>query len=171
LTTTKGGVFILFMSPFLFVLPVILFLHLFSYRLYKTHILKLKTWDLNICCGKTDGRGINADIKKHGDLPNFVLIDSIYKLPFETKAFNETLCSHTMEHVDDPELFYKELERVSKNITIVIPPLWDIFAVLNIFEHKWIFLSFTKKHHKLPRYIRLPFSRTFQKYFTQFNNA
>src|SRR6056297_2061140 len=138
-----------------------------SYNISKKKILESRSWDLNICCGKTDGGGVNADIYKHTDVPNFRLIDDIYNLPFSDNQFQNVLCSHTMEHVEEPHKFFKELQRVSKKVTVVVPPLYDITAVLNFFEHKWIFLSFGKKHSELPKYIKLPFARIIQKKFGQ----
>ena len=145
--------------------------HFVSYKLEKKRILESQAWGLNICCGKTDGGGINADIFQHQDLPNFQLVDSIYNLPFKNKQFDSVLCSHTIEHVDSPELFFKELQRVGQQVTIVVPPLYDLAAVLNIFEHKHIFLTFKKEHHQLPGYIRLPFSNALQNRIGQINNA
>lgn len=139
----------------------------FSYRILKRRILRERKWDLNICCGKTDGGGINVDIVCHLDLPRYQQVQNIYNLPFEDGAFGTVLCSHTMEHVDDPVRFDAELRRVGREVTIVIPPLYDIAAVLNVFEHRWIFLTFRKKHHKLPRHVRLPFSRGVQRRFGQ----
>lgn len=142
--------------------------HFISYRLLKNFMIKHKKYGLNICCGNTSNGSVNADIVKHSDVPNFILIENIYKLPFQHHQFDTVLCSHTMEHVDDPESFYSELKRVGKQITIIIPPIWDIAAMLNVFEHKWIFLTFRKKHiNDLPRRIRLPFSQTIQKWFGQ----
>jgi hypothetical protein len=66
--------------------------------------------DLNICCGTTDGGGINADILQHSDVPNFVKLDSIYRLPFADKQFGVVLCSHTAEHVHYPQRFDRELQ-------------------------------------------------------------
>ena len=63
----------------------------------------------NICCGRTDGGGINADIVQHGDVPNFVKLDSIYRLPFADGQFEVVLCSHTAEHVQYPQRFDREL--------------------------------------------------------------
>ena len=97
------------------------------------------------------------------ELPNFIRINDIYHLPFRDGEFQTVLCSHTIEHVDDPESFYKELARVGKKVTLVIPPLWDISAVWNVFEHKWIFLTLKKEHNSIPRYIRLPLSPYIQK--------
>jgi hypothetical protein len=137
--------------------------HYISYFYLKKRILAKHKWDLNICCGKTDGGGINADIFKHEDVPHFVVIENIYRLPFADKEFDKVLCSHTLEHVEDPALFYKELTRVGREVTVVIPPLWDISAVFNIFEHQWIFLSLKKEHTSLPKHVRLPISAFIQK--------
>jgi SAM-dependent methyltransferase len=145
--------------------------HYISYKLEKNRILNSQKWDLNICCGKTDGGGINADIFQHSDLPNFQLVENIYDLPFKTNQFDNVLCSHTIEHVDDPEAFYRELSRVGKKVTIVVPPLYDLGAVLNIFEHQHIFLSFKKEHTDLPSFIRLPFSKLIQEKLGQINHA
>ena len=156
-----------FLTYFLGFVFYLIFAHLFSYKILKNKILKSRKWDLNICCGKTNGGGINADIKKHKNLPNFILIKNIYKLPFKNKQFNYVLCSHTIEHVDDPIQFYKELKRVGKNVVLVIPPLWDICAAFDITVHKWLFLTFKKKHAELPRFIPLPFANAFHKVFGQ----
>ncbi|MDF1753951.1 MAG: methyltransferase domain-containing protein [Verrucomicrobiales bacterium] len=149
---TLAGIFAL--------MPILNFL---SYRVMGGIIRnRREKWDLNICCGKTDGGGVNVDIVKHADVPNLIVVDSIYDLPFSTDQFDNLLCSHTIEHVEDPEAFFNELQRISKEVTLVIPPLWDLSAVLNIFEHRWIFLTFRKEHHKLPNYIKLPLAKAYQ---------
>lgn len=142
--------------------------HYLSYVILKNKTLKKRKWDLNICCGKTDGRGINADIQRHKDLPNFVLIKDICHLPFKDKQFDHVLCSHTIEHVDNPRRFYQELKRVGKNLTLVVPPLWDVFsAFLAIPCHKWLFLTFKKEHQNLPKFVPLIYAQAFQKLFGQ----
>ena len=140
--------------------------HILSYSIIKRTILRQQKWDLNICCGKTDGGGINADIVAHSALPNMVLVD-IHRLPFRDRQFNTVLCSHTMEHVADPDGFFQELSRVGDDVTIVIPPLWDVSAALNVFEHRYIFLSFKKTHKSLPPYIELPLASAVQRYLGQ----
>ena len=138
-------------------------LNFLSYRIMGSIIRnRREKWDLNICCGKTDGGGVNVDIVKHAEVPNLVVVDDIYNLPFTNDQFDNVLCSHTIEHVDDPEAFFAELDRVAKEVTLVIPPLWDLSAVLNIFEHRWIFLTLRKEHHKLPNYIKLPLAKAYQ---------
>ncbi len=129
-----------------------------SYSVMKERIISRQQWDLNICCGKTGAGKINADIIRHAQIPNFVLIDDIYQLPFADRQFKKVLCSHTIEHVEQPELFFRELCRVGESVTIVLPPLWDLFAAFNFLEHKWIFLTMRKTHHSLPGYLPLPFA-------------
>lgn len=50
--------------------------HYASYTLGMNRVLKKQKWDLNICCGRPDGAGVNVDIIQHKDLPDF------FKLPF-----------------------------------------------------------------------------------------
>lgn len=145
--------------------------HLISYHWLKNKIVKRKKWDLNICCGQTDGGGINVDIVEQKNIPNLKIVRDIYKLPFKNNQFQSVLCSHTIEHVDDPQAFFKELQRVGQKVTLVIPPLYDITAALNIFEHKHLFLSFKKEHHQLPHFIKLPFASSLHKRLGQINNA
>ncbi|MBN2617216.1 MAG: class I SAM-dependent methyltransferase [Spirochaetales bacterium] len=153
-------IYILFI---VFIFFVIWLLNFISYRVINKIIFISQKWDLNICCGKTDGGGVNADIYQHIDLPNFVKIEDIYNLPFKDNQFNSVICSHTMEHVDDPDRFFIELSRVGKEVTIVVPPIYDIAANLNFIEHKWVFLCLKKKHNTLPLYYKLPFSDFIQK--------
>ena len=142
-------------------------LNLFSYRILKTRIIReRRKWDLNICCGDIDGGGLNADIVAQ-DVPNFVLTQDIYRLPFKDGEFESVLCSHTIEHVDDPDAFWAELNRVGQEVTLILPPLWDLAAALNIFEHKWIFLSWRKRHHALPRHVRFSWADSYQQRFGQ----
>lgn len=137
------------------IVALLFVLNFISYGVLKNRILERRSWDLNICCGKTDGGGVNADIMKHADVPNYIEVD-IYNLPFADKQFEHVLCSHTIEHVDDPRRFFAELNRVGEHVTLVIPPLWDLSAALNVLEHKWIFLTFKKEHRTLPPRVRLP---------------
>ena len=143
------------------------FTNVLSYTIIKNKVLRSRKWDLNICCGKTDGGGINADIVKHAEIDRFQLLDSIYKIPFEDKSLDYVISSHTIEHVEDPGAFHKELERVGRHVTILVPPLWDVTAALNFLEHKFVFLTFKSLHTKLPKFIKLPLSGWCQKKFGQ----
>ena len=42
-----------------------------SDRLIKNRVLLERDWDYNICCGTTDGGGINADVFRHGPVRRF----------------------------------------------------------------------------------------------------
>lgn len=141
--------------------------HQISYRFMKTRILKRQKWELNICCGRTDGGGVNADIIRHSQLPRFQAIEDIYQLPFSDKQFATVLCSHTLEHVEDPDRFFSELCRVGRKVVLVLPPLWDVTAALNIFEHRWIFLTSKKEHDRPPRRLRLPLAAALHRWLGQ----
>lgn len=136
--------------------------HILSYQLLKRRIVGRRRWGLNICCGTTDGGGVNADIVAHAPLPKFVQVN-VERLPFRDEQFNTVLCSHTLEHVDDPAAFYHELHRVGERVTLVLPPLWDVTAAFNILEHQWLFLTLKKEHTTLPPYVRLPLAAPIQK--------
>jgi len=138
-----------------------------SYGLLKNRILRMRKWGLNICCGKTDGGGINADIVRHSQVPNFVLLSDIYALPFADNSFADVLCSHTIEHLEDPRRFYRELQRVGREVMLVVPPLWDLSAAFNVLEHRWLFLTVRKRHTKLPPFVRLPLAATVQQLLGQ----
>jgi SAM-dependent methyltransferase len=144
------------------VTAIILFLHWYSYSYLKSSIVSRRQWDLNICCGTIDGGGVNVDIVQHADVPNFVEVDNIYNLPFEDQQFDTVLCSHTIEHVDYPRRFDRELRRVARSVVYIVPPTWDLAAALNIWEHKWLFLTLRKVHYTLPRCTPLPFARKLQ---------
>lgn len=154
-------------SIFIGLVILAFFLNWLDYRFIKNIYLNSKRFDLNICCGNTACEGINADIVKR-DVPHFVLIRNIYKLPFKNKQFKNTICSHAMEHVEDPVKFFRELKRVSENVTVLVPPLWDFGCMINIWEHRRQFLTFASKHkNKLPKFFNLPFSKTIQDRFGQ----
>lgn len=139
-----------------------------SYDFLKPYIATRGQWDLNICCGKTSYGKVNADIYQHSDkLDNFVLIEDIYALPFRDKEFENVLCSHTLEHIDDPRAFDKELRRVGRNVVYIVPPIWDLGAQLNFYEHKWITVAIRKKQTEIPYMIPNPFSFVYQYFFKQ----
>jgi len=148
------------------------FAHFASYRWIKERALEERRWDYNICCGTTDGGGINADIVRHGDVPRFELVRDVTRLPHPDMAFEHVLCSHTIEHVPDPQAMFHELCRVGRNVTILVPPLWDFTAAFNPFEHQVIFLSLRSRHqNELPRYVRFAPARWLQARMGQKVNA
>lgn len=116
-----------------------------SYDILKRRIFNARSWDLNVGCGRTDGGGINTDIVAHEAVPNLVIADPM-RLPFRDKAFQSVVCSHVAEHLQDPEALMVELHRVGREITLIVPPLWDIAAAWNFLEHRWLFITFRKNY-------------------------
>jgi hypothetical protein len=151
--------------------------HILSYGIIKNKVLKSRNWDLNVCCGKTDGGPtcINVDIKKHADIPRLHLVteEEIYNLPWKDDAFEWVLSSHTLEHVKDPEAFHKELMRVGKNVVYCLPPIWDFmpaFLPPQCSLHRWICLSWRKVHiNKMPPLARHPLNVVWEWFFPQVN--
>jgi SAM-dependent methyltransferase len=147
------------------VVPTLWLANFVSYRVIKDRVLRERRWDYNICCGQTDGGGINADIVQFGAIPNFELVTDVTRLPHADQAFGTVLCSHTLEHVDDPAAMFAELRRVGRRVTILVPPLWDLGAALNPFEHRVIFLTFRTRHEDhLPPYIAYRPARWLQRW-------
>ncbi|VVC04366.1 Methyltransferase domain protein [Candidatus Bilamarchaeum dharawalense] len=145
------------LEALLVLFALVIVTHIIDYYPLKLHYFKKQKWDLNIGCGPTDGGGLNADVVPR-KVPNFVLIKDIYHLPFKNKQFKTVMASHIIEHVDDPEKFYKELSRVSENVIFLIPPVWDLAAAFNLPEHKWHFLTLgTKFVNTLPARVKLPY--------------
>jgi hypothetical protein len=91
------------------------------------------------------------------------LINDIYNLLFKNGQLVSILCSHTIEHVDDPEQFDGELRRVDRKVHYIIPPLWDVGAAFNFLEHKWIFRTLKKDYKWLQHQMILPFVRFFDR--------
>jgi SAM-dependent methyltransferase len=134
-----------------------------SYRLLKGRVLRSRRWDLNVSCGRTDGGGLNVDVVRHAALPNFALVADVCRLPYPDGAFAHVLSSHTIEHLPDPAAFYRELRRVGRRVTLLVPPLWDLGAAFNLLEHRWLFLTFRTRHDdRLPRFVRLPLAAWIQ---------
>ncbi len=103
-----------------------------------------------MCCGKPTAAGSTSISSVTAPYPTWCLAD-IEHLPFADGAFQSVLSSHTIEHVDRPEAFFAEMQRVGRAVTLVLPPLWDLSAAFNVLEHRWIFFTLRKEHDRLPR--------------------
>ena len=88
------------------------------------------------------------DLKQHYKDRNFVKISG-KELPFKDKEFDFVITSHVLEHVEDPELFLKEIQRVSKSGYIEVPTkLEDNLVFENKTAHLW-HLEFDDLKNKL----------------------
>ena len=72
-----------------------------------------------------------------------------------------------VKHVESPEAFFRELQRVGKEVTLITPPLWDLIAVLNFTVHRWIVISFRKEHTQMPLLIPYPLGILYFRLFGQ----
>lgn len=79
------------------------------------------------------------------DQKNFVICDAQY-LPFRDKVFQESNCTHVLEHLKDPRLGFKELKRVSIRGYIETPSLLYENILFGYPYHHWFF---TKKKGKI----------------------
>lgn len=59
--------------------------------------------------------------------------------PFEDKEFDYIICSHVLEHVDNPDYFLNEIQRVGKRGYLEFPTLYYDY-IYNIPEHKLLLL-------------------------------
>ena len=81
-------------------------------------ILEKNNWSvLDIGCGYTPSKYANVicdtqNLEGHYKDKKFVQLKD-KRLPFEDKEFDFVIASHVLEHVEDPEFFLNEIQRVS----------------------------------------------------------
>ena len=108
---------------------------------------------LDVGCGYTANENAHTlcdviDLKKQYPDKRFVKLNS-KKLPFNDKEFDFVIASHVLEHVEDPKLFIKELERVSNKGYIEAPTtLEDNLVFENKNDHLW-HINFDDDEQKL----------------------
>lgn len=71
---------------------------------------------------------------------NFIICDA-HHLPFKDQAFQESNCTHVLEHLEDPRLGFKELQRVSKEGYIETPSILYENILFGYPFHHWYFLK------------------------------
>jgi SAM-dependent methyltransferase len=93
---------------------------------------------LDVGCGRGDllkhlaapGRtltGLDLDIDaaraRLADLPSCTLSTGFAEqLPFEDDSFDTVVCTHTLEHVRDPQRVIAELRRVTRHLLLIVVP-------------------------------------------------
>lgn len=70
-------------------------------------------------------RYVHNNSQRAGEFPividrPFIVADG-YHLPFKTKSFDYVICSHILEHLEDPKSFLKEVVRVGESGYIEVP--------------------------------------------------
>ena len=114
-----------------------------SKKYIQTLLSENKQWQvLDIGCGYTANEYANTicdvqDLSSYYKDRNFIKLEN-NKLPFKDNQFDFVIASHVIEHVDNFELFIKELERVSKKGYIELPSkLEDNLVFENKKDHLW----------------------------------
>ncbi|MFC2058291.1 methyltransferase domain-containing protein [Chloroflexota bacterium] len=96
----------------------------------------------------TEKSDVNCDIV-HRAVPRFVRGDIQNLEMFSDKQFGAVYASHVLEHVENPEIALKELDRVADNTFVITPlPIWP-WSWLHP-HHRWIFWG-TRKICRIPR--------------------
>ena len=82
-----------------------------------------------------EGGAINAREQK-----NFIICDAQH-LPFRNQVFEESNCSHVLEHLEDPRLGFSELKRVSRKGYIEAPSFLYENILFGYPFHYWCFIK------------------------------
>ena len=89
------------------------------------------------------GADIEKDVTGRHDVDRFDVVDCNLPLPYEDNEFEVVISEHTIEHLENPEVFYQEVQRVASNLAIVTTPHWlrdklekmPLFGVKSINKH------------------------------------
>lgn len=91
---------------------------------------------LDVGCGLDPKGTHNCDIIVQCDAPNLIEVDGVH-LPYADDTFDMVISNHVIEHIDyNPELFFRELLRVSKHIVhLTMPYKLSRSAKLPVHKH------------------------------------
>ena len=118
-------------------------------------ILEKNNWSvLDIGCGYAPSKYANVicdtqNLENHYKDKKFVQLKD-KRLPFEDKKFDFVIASHVLEHVEDPEFFLNEIQRVSSFGGYIEVPtkLEDNLVFENKNDHLW-HIDFDDDENKL----------------------
>ena len=107
------------------------------------------------------------DVERGGGLVSdrpFVQADA-QQLPFKAKAFDYVICRHVLEHLQDPEAFFREVSRVGRAGYIETPSvIWERLHPTRTY-HRWYVLEINGElvmMRKPPARTRSPFGYLFE---------
>lgn len=94
--------------------------------------------------GEPDGEypcgDVTVDVRPRSVCPSYVRADVQDLSTFRDKQFGAVLCSHVLEHVDDPGKALRELHRVADEVFIAYPRPWRLVTWL-VPGHQWLVWS------------------------------
>ena len=145
-------------------------------------ILEKNNWSvLDIGCGYAPSKYANVicdtqNLENHYKDKKFVQLKD-KRLPFEDKKFDFVIASHVLEHVEDPEFFLNEIQRVSSFGGYIEVPtkLEDNLVFENKNDHLWHMefndidqkLLITKRIQYIEPVITVSTAKKLAKYFRQ----
>ena len=98
-------------------------------------------WRSDVLCDRTmeptTERGWGGDFPLRRDWRPLVIADGA-RLPFRDKSFDYVICSHILEHVEDPGAFLREMERVGKGGYIETPSEVKEALAASRPYHRWL---------------------------------
>jgi len=111
----------------------------------------------NVLLGASRTADVNLDLAGRGQCPTVAQLSegartphpcqgSAYHLPYPSGTFGAALCTHLLEHVEDPDAALAELHRVADRVYVVTPRWWWAHAWWGFDpskpltpQHKWLF--------------------------------
>lgn len=91
---------------------------------------------LDVGCGARGNSDVNVDVKRQAI--NLTVQADGQHLPFKNNCFENVVCLHTIEHVDNPYLLLNELIRVLKGHLLIVCP-YKLSRMAKAKEHKHYF--------------------------------
>lgn len=88
--------------------------------------------------GPTHWGDVNLDIAapRGADAPDRVTYGDVHSIPYPDGHFGAAIASHLLEHVDDPQLALRELQRVADEVYVIVPKWWCPHTWTQL-GHKW----------------------------------
>jgi SAM-dependent methyltransferase len=125
-----------FQPHFLFLLHPFYFARRNLYKYYKLYSLRLNGDLLDIGCGSKPYKNlfdhcksyVGLEVESNSNSPEVEFTYDGKTFPFKDENFDSAICSEVLEHVFEPEIFLKEVNRVLKKNGLVIftlPFFWD----------------------------------------------
>ena len=72
----------------------------------------------------TVGVDIRDNVLGKYDVDEFLIMDCDQKLDFKGDSFDMVFSDHTIEHLEEPLKFYRELQRIGKEFVLILTPHW-----------------------------------------------